>query len=241
MASNHQTSTLTKYRIMLFMLVIGFFCFGHNVQAATITETKTVLFLNSYHAGYKWSDDIYDGIKSALNTGDQPINLQVEYMDTQRSTDSQYLESLFETYQYKFKNRRYDLIIAADDTALAFLLDYGETLFPGTPVVFCGVNYFQPEMLNQHALFTGVIEGFDIGATLDVARSLHPDTETIYYLVDDTKTGQAIMLEFSELIPRYSDQVNFVRLDGASLDEIINPPPYRPIWNKTRCLWCPLR
>jgi hypothetical protein len=40
-----------------------------------------------------------------------------------------------------------DLIIVADTEAFDFPQKYRDKLFPGTPVVFCGVNYFQEAQL----------------------------------------------------------------------------------------------
>jgi len=183
-------------------------------------EIKTVLFLNSYHKGYKWSDDIYDGIKSVLNSDNVNIELQVEYMDTQRVVDNRYLQSLFETYSYKYEDRHFDLIISSDDAAFNFLRNYGDELFPNTPVVFCGVNYFEKDMLNPNSLFTGVVEGFDISDTINTALELHPNTNTIYYVDDDTTTGIAIMKEFSNVMPQYKNKINFKKLDGKNLNQI---------------------
>ncbi|MCK7467758.1 MAG: hypothetical protein MZU91_06320 [Desulfosudis oleivorans] len=54
-----------------------------------------------------------------------------------------------------------------------------DALFPNIPVVFCGVNALN-EMLQQKVpLLTGVVEDYDIKATLEVALKLHPQTKEI--------------------------------------------------------------
>ncbi|QUH25732.1 ABC transporter substrate-binding protein [Serpentinicella alkaliphila] len=184
--------------------------------------TKNILFLNSYHSGYKWSDDIYDGIRSVLNSGPDKIKLQVEYMDTQRGVDEQYLKLLLDTYKYKFRDKYFDLIISSDDAAFEFLIKHSNELFPETPVVFCGVNYFEQSTIDNHKQFTGVIEGFDISSTIDTAIKFHPYIQNVYYIVDDTTTGNSIMKEFSKSISGYSSNLDFVQLYGENLDEIIN-------------------
>lgn len=218
---------MKKYYKMLSLALVLLFINNYSyidVHAynSSALETKTVLFINSYHSGYKWSDDIFDGIKSVLNSDYANIKLQVEYMDTQRVVDSQYLQLLLDTYRYKFSDRNFDLIISSDDAAFEFLLKYGDELFPNTPVVFCGVNYFEQQMINTHSLYTGVVEGFDIGATIDTAIKLHPETKTVYYVVDDTTTGVSIMREFSNVIPEYSDRLDFIKLDKENLRKISN-------------------
>ena len=105
---------------------------------------KKVLVFNSYHQGYKWSDDIMSGIVSVLGSN---TKLQFEYMDTQRIADAGYLLKLSEVYSYKFRRQHFDAIIAADDPAYNFLLKYRHKLFSETPLIFCGVNFFVVSML----------------------------------------------------------------------------------------------
>ena len=53
--------------------------------AETASESRgsrEILLLNSYHKGYKWTDDITAGILSALLDRNANNNVHVEYMDT---------------------------------------------------------------------------------------------------------------------------------------------------------------
>jgi len=162
-----------------------------SISAQNSTK-KSVLVLNSYHKGYQWSDSIIEGINSILGPNARNIDLQVEDMDTHRISDNGYIYQLLETYRYKFHDKKFDVIIATDDPAFAFLLKYHDELFPGTPIVFCGVNYFVDSMLTGQDLFTGVVEGQDIKSTLDIALTLHPNTKNIYVINDTTMTGISI-------------------------------------------------
>ena len=190
---------------------------------------KSVLVLNSYHKDYKWSDNIVEGITSVLAPNSQNVDMQVEYMDTHRISGNNYIQQLFEIYKYKFQNKKFDVIIASDDPAFSFLLQYHDQLFPNTPVVFCGVNYFDDSMLAGRDLFTGVVEGQDIKSTLDIALKLHPNTKNIYVINDNTMTGASIEKTLQETIPQFQDRVNFISLEEYSMDEIkekvANLPP----------------
>ena len=181
---------------------------------------KSVLVFNSYHKDYKWSDNIIEGITSVFGPATRNIDMQVEYMDTHRISDNEYISQLFETYKYKFHEKTFDVIIAADDPAFAFLLKYHDQLFPGTPIVFCGVNYFVDSMLTGQDLFTGVVEGQDIKATLDVALKLHPATKDIYVINDNTMTGISIEKTLQDTIPQFNDRVSFISLEQYDMDTI---------------------
>lgn len=189
------------------------------VQAQNQSK-KSILVLNSYHKDYKWSDNIIEGITSVFGPNAQNVDLQVEYMDTHRISGRDYISQLFQTYTYKFQNKQFDVIIASDDPAFSFLLQYHEQLFPNTPIVFCGVNYFDDSMLANEPLFTGVVEGQDIKATLELALTLHPTTKNIYVINDNTMTGISIEKTLQETIPAFQDRVNFISLESYPMTEI---------------------
>jgi two-component system sensor histidine kinase/response regulator len=185
------------------------------------SSQRELLVLHSYHQGYKWTDDVSRGIAAAVRDGGKAVKVHYEYMDTKRLVDAGYLRLLSQSYRYKFRNSRFDAIIASDNDAFNFLLTYRDDLFPGTPVVFCGVNYFQPSQLHGARLFTGVNEVADIKATLDIALKLHPKTRQIAVINDTTTTGRIVHNEIMHLIPAYRERVKFVFLEDAAMPEIL--------------------
>ncbi|MDD4600691.1 MAG: ABC transporter substrate binding protein [Negativicutes bacterium] len=187
---------------------------------AQSSPKKSILVLNSYHKDYKWSDNIVEGITASFAPNARNIDLQVEYMDTHRISDNNYIYQLFETYKYKFNGKKFDAIIASDDPAFDFLLKYHDQLFPNTPIVFCGVNYFTESMLVDQNLITGVVEGQDIKSTLDIALKLHPNTKNIYVINDNTMTGNSIGKTLQEAIPLFKDRVNFISLEEYDMEQI---------------------
>ncbi len=181
---------------------------------------KQVLVLNSYHRGYKWTDDITEGILSVFGPEKENVSLYIEYMDSKRVSDEQYFESLREIYKHKFRNVRFDVIICSDDNAFNFLLKHRNEIFPDTPVVFCGVNYFNESDLEGHDLFTGVNEEANLKAGIDLALKLHPDTEQVVVITDTTTTGKKIHTELMEIIPAYPDTIEFILFEDMEMKEI---------------------
>lgn len=186
------------------------------------SREKHLLVLHSYHQGYKWTDDIARGIEAALREEGKIVQVRHEYMDTKRISDEAYFKLLHATYKYKFANSRFDAIIATDNDALDFLLTYRDDLFPETPVVFCGVNYFEPSRLGGAKLFTGVNEAADIKATLDLALKLHPETRHIVVINDTTTTGRIMNREIMKLVPLYRGRVDFASLEEMEMPQILS-------------------
>lgn len=184
-------------------------------------DERHLLVLHSYHQGYRWTDDLTRGIEAALRGEGGGVKVHYEYMDTKRVSDRAYFNLLLAAYRYKFGKSRFDAIIATDNDAFAFLLAHRDDLFPGTPVVFCGVNDFNPSQLHGARLFTGVNEAADIKATLDLALKLHPRTRRIVVINDTTTTGRIMHDQIADLIPLYRGKATVTFLEDIEMPELL--------------------
>jgi len=212
-------SSKRKMGQIIWLLSILFLALGGWGNRLTYAQQRRwqVFYLNSYHHGYKFSDDILSGIESAFRG--QAIDLRVEYLDTKHISDSAYLESVYRLYKQKYANTRIDLIISSDDAALNFLFKYADDLFPGIPVVFCGANFFDDARLQGHERFTGVSEEIDLRKTLDLALALHPQTRRVAFVNDMTVTGQRIHEQMVKIVPEYP-QIEFIYLENVTMAEL---------------------
>jgi len=153
------------------------------------SEKKNVLILNSYHRGLQWTDEINKGIIQGLDEFDIDKEIFIEYLDSKRffnATD--YIQTIKKFYQEKYKNTKLDVILLSDDFALRFLLQHRDSIFGEVPVIFCGIN-------NIHTYpdtYTGILEDIDYIANFKLIQKLHPDYSKIYFIVDNTETGNVI-------------------------------------------------
>lgn len=193
---------------------------GAATSGADPASGHRILVLHSYYKGYKWADDEHRGITSVLEPVLGVENVFVEYMDTKRFYEPRHVAQLPEVYRRKYADHRIDLVVGVDDRAVDFLVEHRDELFPGTPVVFCGVNYFRPEKLKGRRFFTGVSEDADLGASLETALDLHPGTRRIYVVNDDTETGLAVRARLAELGPAVRG-VPMEPLDGLSMERLL--------------------
>ena len=183
---------------------------------------RNVLILNSYHHGYKWTDDETQGILSQLDSMKSDVKIYIEYMGTKWINDKQYFEKLRDMYKHKFRRVPFDVIIATDNDAFDFLRWYRDDVFGKIHVVFCGVNWFKDEDLRGYSLFTGVNEDADIAATLNIMLKLHPQTKHIYFVIDSTTTGRIIHDKVQEIMPLYRSKVTFHLLEDMAMEKVID-------------------
>ncbi len=182
---------------------------------------KTVLVLHSYYKGYRWTDDEGRGLDSVLLPELGASNIYIEYMDTKRFYGPESQVQFPEVYARKFVSHHFDAIVATDNNAFDFLREYRDQLFPNTPVIFCGVNYFRQSDLDGHSRFTGVSEEADVKDTLDLAFRLHRGTRHLYVVNDMTETGQTVHDELVRLMPSYAGRVDFTFLEDYSMPDIL--------------------
>lgn len=179
-----------------------------------------ILILHSYHRGYPWTDSIKTGMETVLREEVPEAELFVENMDTKRHPPERLFERLRAFYAEKYAKTRFDVILSSDDNALDFLLTYRDALFPGVPVVFCGINDFSEARIAGHRAITGVEENFDLEGTLELALRLHRPTRTVAVISDSTPTGQKNLKRFRRIKPYFRKRVDFIELSGLAAPQL---------------------
>jgi len=148
-------------------------------QAEAPAMKNQILIINSYHSGLSWTDSIMNGIRDTFARSGYDIQMSAEYLDARRYTDTEKTKKIQELIISKVEGTRTDLVMVSDNVALNFILEQRSRLFPDTPVVFCGVNDFNPSMISNHRGITGVAEGMSVIETVDFALRVHPNTREI--------------------------------------------------------------
>lgn len=188
-------------------------------QEITDPNNRRVLVLNSYNKGYSWTDNEVRAIEDAF-ADDPHLVLHLEYMDTKLINTDEHFRLLEALYANKYRNTRFDIIIATDDDALKFLRDYGARLFPDTPIVFCGINNFHPSEIEGLTQVTGVNEQADFLSNLDLIRRLQPQTRRINLIADELTAGRMIRQEFQSAIEQHKDQFQIRFLTQLTIEQI---------------------
>ena len=145
-------------------------------------EAEAVLVLHSYYPDYIWTQQLNKGIGDILNARPN-LELYYEYLDSRRRTEEDQVGNYHRFLLSKYSVVPLKAIIACDNAALAFLLKYPD-LLPEVPLVFCGINNFQHEMLPENRPVTGTAEMVRIRETVDLILSQHADCKRIVLLSD---------------------------------------------------------
>jgi len=101
-------------------------------------DGKKILFVNSYHQGFEWSDGVTNSLTAGLS--DTNIDLKIHYMDTKRNPGEEFIKQAALNAKNIIDEWQPDLVVTSDDIAFKYLI---MTYYRNAdlPVVFCGLNW----------------------------------------------------------------------------------------------------
>jgi len=176
-----------------------------------------VLFINSYHQGYEWSDSLATGAMQVFKQVEPTVKIYVESLDSKHfELTQERSEAEFRRMLEKYGTDFFDVVLVSDDPALDFMKKYRDSLTPGRPVVFCGVNMTLSSNSDLPPDFTGITEPFDYPGIMSMVKGLFPQRRTGYLIVDNSLTGRNI-IESARKAQAQMPGMHLRILDGGAL------------------------
>lgn len=191
-----RSSTMSATLLILFFI----FFTSLPVKAADLPH---ILVLNSYNVGYDWSDDELKGVRSEFAKLYPRFVLYTENLDTKNFHLKNHFQAQASLLQAKYSSKKLDSIIAMDNAAFEFANRYRQKISPGTPLVFCGINDYTPNMIAGQKNLSGVAEFHDSVGTMALALKLHPATRNVLVIHDYTDTGLAMRSEVVKIASQF--------------------------------------
>ncbi|CBH22185.1 putative Diguanylate cyclase/phosphodiesterase precursor [Acetoanaerobium sticklandii] len=210
--------------IVMMALIVSQFENSYSLSQSKVEQEKHVLVLNSYHRGFKWTDDTVTSFLETIESlsPEHKYAFYIEYLDWKKYPTQKNVENMYANLRYKYGSKPIDLIVATDDKALELAIDYREEQFKNIPIVFTGVSHDSFKLLsdNQENI-TGVIENIDLEPTIQIAKLLNPEFNKIYTIHDFTESGIAMNKEVASTVKTIDSNLNCIALPPMAVDDII--------------------
>jgi len=168
-----------KVLSLLFVFFLAPFCVAieqvsatHPLQPNEATSSnieikKKLLFVNSYHKGYLWSDDIEralmqtlgvtENIDGSFDTSNSSVQFKIFRMDTKLNQSEAFIKQAALSAKAIIDEWHPDIVVACDDNASKFLIvPYFKQ--SSIPFIFCGVNWSASEYGFPTSNVTGMVE-----------------------------------------------------------------------------------
>lgn len=150
-----------------------------------------------------------------------PVEIYREAMDLSRFSSDSYKAHLRDFLRAKYGDKKIDVAVAIMAPALDFLMMYGDLIFPGTPIVFCGLDRRQLGTRSLPPNMYGVLIKREFAPTLELALHLHPATESVAVVSGTSDFDKELLAQAQNDFRPYKDRVSFTYLSDLSLDQLL--------------------
>jgi PAS domain S-box-containing protein len=204
-----------------------------SIKIAFIAFLLSIAFASSASASGKKVLFIIDGkstgavagygnlIASDLTaTSTDRIDFYEEYSDFWEFSGDSYKQLLREFYKQKYHDQKFDLIIAQSPGVLRFLLNYGDELFPATPIVFGTTEKSRFEGIHLKPNVTGVLFELNFAATVDLAMKIQPDLKSVVVISGSDEKDSVYLASALPQLKKFEGRVEMTYWTGLSMEEM---------------------
>jgi len=182
-----------KIRFSLFLANLIFFSLAIITK---VSAQENVLVIHSYGDEFSWTKDIRQVIDDTFAKNNGDIRVFHEFLDAKKHPKLNHSQVFLDYIQKKYHHTNLDLLMVSDDPGLNVVVNNRKKYFEDIPIVYLGINYAYPEILNLPQA-TGVFENKDISDTLIEAKR-QTNSEQVIVINDTTQTGKANLAKINE-------------------------------------------
>ena len=165
---------------------------GLAIACAVHAANPRVMVIASAHAGHRWGDAELTGLREQLKTFNEPVTVDVDFLDTLHVLPSpRYYQAMEALLLTKYGPRPPDVLVAVGDEALDFALPLRRTHFQHTPLIFSGVSSSRRDALARESNAGGVFDDLDLNDNLHALLRLLPQTQRVVVVHDVSRTSLA--------------------------------------------------
>jgi signal transduction histidine kinase len=180
--------------------------------AGAADHQKRVLVLSSTRRDVPISIVAERELPRLLGAGlEEELDYYSEYIDLPRFSEASYPAAFRDFLRLKYKDQRFDVVVAMGDMAYELLRTYRTELFADAPVVF-----FVNQPVNAFPNSTGVIVELKFDGTLEMATHLQPDVKNVFVVSGASARDKLFEDTTRAQFERYALRLNISYLSGLT-------------------------
>lgn len=184
---------------------------------------KKVLVLYWYNKDYPWNikfdHNFQSSLRSEVGSG---LDYYSEYLETNRFPGEDQAHLFRDYLKQKYASHPMDVVVAASDASLSFLLTYRTDLFPNSPVVFTASRYPTDKELSIEPGLTGILILSAQYKTADLALKIHPSAEHLYVVSGTVEHDKRLETLARRELSRIANRVEITYLTDLPLQDLIS-------------------
>lgn len=219
----------TKNKTLIFILIFILISLSYVEKSFSLSSNtdnfeKKILIINSYHRGFKWTDDTVNSFIDTIKESDpeSKFSLYIEYLDWKKYPTQMNLNNMYSSLKYKYSNIPIDLIVTTDDKALELAMKTRQDFFSEIPIVFMGISEGNYEKLAiEDTNITGVIENLDLKPTIEIAKLAKPGFNKLYTIHDFTESGISMNKEIVKTVKEIDENINCISFPPMNINDLV--------------------
>jgi signal transduction histidine kinase len=159
-------------------------------------------------------------VKSRLMSGSPaPTATYTENLDMGRFNGPQVEAYTTAYFKEKYRDKPIGIVFVSGSLALDFALRARAELWPGTPIVFAGVDETSVNRLNLPCCVTGITMQLSLRDMVKAARAVVPDLKRIA-LVGNSLRNSTLFRHFEEELPAIVADLELIDLTGLPMGDL---------------------
>ena len=176
-------------------------------------------------------------VNTLIASSPEPIDVYRESMDLSRFDSAAYRTLLRDYLRTKYSGKKIDVVVSVLGTSLRFLLSEGDPVFPGAPIVFCGLDRRELSSQQLPSNVTGVLLKREFLPTLELALRLHPDTKRVVFVAGTSEFNSRLVEQAKLDFRAVEDRVEIAYVTKLPLNKLLTElsqlPPHSIILYST--------
>ena len=211
--------------LVFFILLFQSTCLSASEQISD-DGTKQIVVLYSGPLDFPATEQTEKAIREVFfaNTA---FHTQIfsEYLNLSRFRDPGQRRAHADLLRQRYRHGGIDVVISVDVPAVLFLLEHGESIFPGLPVVVCSIPESLSERIDASPLGGRTTRVFEPSNSRDIvltALSLRPGTNSVVLISGAYENDRVRSVGLRRAIESLSEKrIQLIDLSGLPLGELI--------------------
>jgi signal transduction histidine kinase len=190
--------------------------------AADTEQTKRVLMVHSFGSSAPPFTTHSTAFETTLTQEmGKRVDLDQVSLDMARYAQPDMEEAFVEFLLKRLAQWQPDLVVPIGSPAGRFVAKFRDRLFPGTPVIYTGMDRrtVPPDAITKNATFVG--DDFKLAGLVEDILQLAPDTTNIEVILGATPLERYWTIEFRRAFEPFTNRVSFNFLNDLSFEQML--------------------
>ncbi|WP_028347557.1 sensor histidine kinase [Bradyrhizobium murdochi] len=202
------------------LIVVLFALLAPTCLSAQQQRPHSILVLDQSDLRGPFYYQVFAGLRDVVSKhSDRRVTLYSESLDLSRFNGPAYEEALKRYLKEKYQGKPLGTVVGIGAATTELVLKWRDELWPGMPIVFAMIDEADFARLKQKSNATGVIVKIPLADSIQAARAVVPDLDTVA-LVGDDWNNLVIYRNWNSEIAASTAGLKVIEIIGQKMSEI---------------------